>query len=684
MTPITRALSAALLHFVWEGLGITILLWLALYLFRKRSAALRYAVSCAALALLLAAPAITAWVLYERPAAASAVAASVAGLAANAQPASQDPLPQTQWLEWLQTWAVRVWACGVLLFSVRMVWGFTQVAGLRRRGESAGAELLAVVASRALRMGVTRPVRVLLSTVRSSPSVVGWIRPVILLPAAALAGLTPEQLEAVLAHELAHIRRHDYLVNLLQMVAEALLFYHPAVWWVSRRIRHERELCCDDLAVRACGGALPYARALTALEKMRATQPVLALGSTGGPLFFRIQRLLGTDGEYGPSRLSGAIALVLGVASMVLCVHWARAQEPARGVVYLAVQSAQDSPGVTVDAAGSVVLHRTGIEYPARLREKGVQGTVSVEATLDSAGDVIDAHVLSGPDELRKPALSSILNWHFSPAGGGTTRVVRVSFQPSAANPHAEVERKQAERKQPAGTRGFAVTTRGAGGEPVTNEIQIAAGEALTRERNQVAVTAEFLKLELSRSRETLAALERQPNASPEQIEKARLELIDLERRVAASQQAVALSQLEQRDGERQREIEALIAAAQKNPAELEKATAAIQVEGDRGTSLLRETRRRLQELLQSQRPVGRKLTAIEIRGLSDDAARDLLAGLPVHEGETLTSNSIEAAGRAVKQFDEHLEFNFGLEQDGAVLRIHPPGAAGGPIVLRK
>ena len=119
------------------------------------------------------------------------------------------------------------------------------------------------------RMGLTRPVRLLISSLAEGPSVVGWIRPVILLPAATLLGLTPEQLEAVLAHEFAHIRRYDYLVNILQMVVETLLFYHPAVWWTSARIRHERELCCDDLAVSSCGDPLCYARALTKLERLR-------------------------------------------------------------------------------------------------------------------------------------------------------------------------------------------------------------------------------------------------------------------------------------------------------------------------------------------------------------------------------------------------------------------------------
>ena len=91
------------------------------------------------------------------------------------------------------------------------------------------------------------------------PTVIGWLRPVVLMPASALSGMGPQQLEAILAHELAHIRRHDYLVNLLQTVVETLLFYHPAVWWLSGRIRVERENCCDDLAVSLCGDPYAYA-----------------------------------------------------------------------------------------------------------------------------------------------------------------------------------------------------------------------------------------------------------------------------------------------------------------------------------------------------------------------------------------------------------------------------------------
>ena len=121
----------------------------------------------------------------------------------------------------------------------------------------------------AAKIRLSRPVPLLVSALVQVPTVVGWLRPVVLVPVGALGGLPAEYLEALLLHELAHIRRQDYLVNMLQSVAEALLFYHPAVWWVSGHIRAERELCCDDVAVSVFGNALTYASALAHLESCR-------------------------------------------------------------------------------------------------------------------------------------------------------------------------------------------------------------------------------------------------------------------------------------------------------------------------------------------------------------------------------------------------------------------------------
>ena len=137
------------------------------------------------------------------------------------------------------------------------------------------------------------PVRVVESALIDTPSVIGLMRPLILLPIAALSSLSPGQVEALLAHELAHIRRRDYAVNLLQTVAETLLFFHPAVWWVSSRIREAREHCCDDVAVEVCGEPAAYAAALAELATWRAGGVALSVGATDGPLLMRVRRLLG-------------------------------------------------------------------------------------------------------------------------------------------------------------------------------------------------------------------------------------------------------------------------------------------------------------------------------------------------------------------------------------------------------
>ena len=155
------------------------------------------------------------------------------------------------------------------------------------------------------------------------PTALGVVRPAILLPVCALTGLSPEAIEAVLAHELAHIRRHDYLVNLLQTAAETLLFYHPAVWWVSRRVRIERENCCDDLAVVATGDSRGYVRALVVLEEIRAPRQVTpgpAVAADGGSLWRRIARLMPASSSSSPSLAEDAPRWLAGLLALAMVV----------------------------------------------------------------------------------------------------------------------------------------------------------------------------------------------------------------------------------------------------------------------------------------------------------------------------------------------------------------------------
>jgi TonB family protein len=620
MTAITHAFSGALLHFLWEGLTVFLALWAALFALRKSRAQVRYAVSCAALAAMVLLPVFTTLAIYERPAAAHAPAAVPAG-SGGAQAAALPQRLPTDWMAWAQQWAAPVWACGVLLFSVRLAWGWNAVAAMRRRSEESGEEIAAKVAALAARMGVGRPVRVLIAAVTDSPSVTGWLRPVILLPAAALAGLTPEQLEAVLAHELAHIRRHDYLVNVLQMAVETLLFYHPAVWWISNRIRDEREMCCDDLAVRAAGGALCYARALTALEKMRASRPAMALGAVDGPLLYRIRRVMNAaGGECGPSKWSGAAALAVGLICLGASVNWA-----------------QDRPRqeVSIDTGGAVLLHRAPIEYSETLKEKGVEGTVLLEATMDAAGNVVDARVVSGPEALRKAALTSVLNWHFAP-GGQRTNLVQIAFHAPTGKEGAQTNENRREAQTKENRAGARVVERSS--VTVTTPTEPGNGEwrrtAEATTRGPEPGTVEWAERELESARAYLARAESLPNS--------------------------------------ERNIDEIV-RARNRVAEWERTFQAVK--GGETVNRAAAFRERERE--------GRTVAAIEIRGMSDEAGGELLARLPVQQGQTLSSERIESVRRAVREFDEHLEVGFGMEGDGAVIRIHPRGLADAPLVRR-
>src|SRR5437660_1004621 len=212
------------------------------------------------------------------PQAAPAAPPAAAPVAARIRAALEPALP----------WVVLVWFGGVVVLSLRLASGWLVTRQLGRVGTASVPDSCReAVARLAARLRISRPVRVLQSAVVQVPAVMGWLRPVILLPASALTGLTPLQLDALLAHELAHVRRYDYLVNLVQSVIETLLFYHPAVWWVSQQVREEREHCCDDLAVAVCGDAHFYATALVGMERLRGTPPSFARAAAAWALCSR-------------------------------------------------------------------------------------------------------------------------------------------------------------------------------------------------------------------------------------------------------------------------------------------------------------------------------------------------------------------------------------------------------------
>ena len=372
--PAVQAIGWALLHFVWQGTLVALVAAAVLVASRRAAADVRYLVATIALAVMFTLPVVTGVQVWRDLTAGRAndqapptwgSAATVPARPANGQAPSpavaQDfrPARLASSAEGLRHAIERgtpvlflAWLLGVSVLSLRLLVGWMWVQRMRTHHVAAGAERWQQVASRLCRrLHITRGVTLLESALVDVPTVIGWVTPVVLLPATALSGLTPRQLEAILAHELAHIRRHDYLVNLVQTAVETLLFYHPAVWWLSRRIRAEREHCCDDLAVSLCGDPIAYAGALADLESLRGSS--LALAANGGSLLRRVKRLLGAPASHagrGPAWLAGGAAIVLVCGIAAVAAEGVKAQ-PAAASPSAAQATAGTQAPLNLDAA---------------------------------------------------------------------------------------------------------------------------------------------------------------------------------------------------------------------------------------------------------------------------------------------------------------------------------------------
>ena len=412
--PYLHALGWALLHFLWQGALLALLLAGLLRLLRGRSANARYLAACAALLLMLVSPAVTFWRTSRQTVASAVDERSLAAARPTNVTAATGPLPKRAdrpegvdgeekygfrdrhfvgRLEALLPWLILAWMLGVAFLTARVFGGLFYTFRLTRFAsnllETGWQERLASLSKQ---LGLKRPVRLLQSALVQVPTTIGWLRPVILLPASALTGLTPQQLELILAHELSHIRRHDYLVNLFQIAAETLLFYHPAVWWVSRQVRIEREHACDDMAVALFGDPLAYARALTRIERMRRQKVLLAIAADGGKLTARILRLIENPKGQGRSS-SPLLALFLAAAFITSLAFAHKALSPER--IMAAPARGADSP------AGEAVT-RNGRQSLASVKADAAQ--LSGEMATLTADDDTEGE----DEEVRRVALAAL------------------------------------------------------------------------------------------------------------------------------------------------------------------------------------------------------------------------------------------------------------------------------------
>ncbi|HEX5121614.1 MAG TPA: TonB family protein [Rhodanobacteraceae bacterium] len=323
--PLIQSLGWTLLHFLWQGAVIAAGYAAFRLVVPAERPEARYAAGLVALALIALCPPLTLAVVYPNVvvAAASAQATGIDAVVATAVAAT--PGSDSIQLDWMLPWLVLSWVLGVAVMAWR---AFRQWQALERIAEHCAkpsSELERMLASLARRFGLVRLVRVLVTSEIDTPTLIGWVKPVVLIPTAVALGFPRHQIELILAHELGHLRRYDHLVNLAQAVIETLLFYHPAVHWISREVRDDREVCCDRLVLRLTQGEpREYAATLASLEELRLSTPRIAIAATGGLLLERVRRIIDAPAPrlaaprptLGLTLLIAAAVLIAGISVM--------------------------------------------------------------------------------------------------------------------------------------------------------------------------------------------------------------------------------------------------------------------------------------------------------------------------------------------------------------------------------
>ncbi|MCH8218877.1 MAG: M56 family metallopeptidase, partial [Planctomycetes bacterium] len=333
--PLVLRLGWTLFHVFWQATLVALIVAVILKCIKKQAASMRYAIASLSLGLVVVLGAITfTQVSVSKPLpkagyqpALSLVQAEMpleAIKSSEIQSASAHRPPTFSWpmfrkrcislAEPALPYVVVGWLVGVFGISLMHLGGWTQLRRIRQQlTQPISPALEQCALDLAQRLGIHKAFKIFESGLVQVPTAIGHLKPVILLPASALTGLSLDQIEVIIAHELAHIKRHDYLINLFQTAIETLGFYHPAIWWLSHTIRRERENCCDDMVVNAFNNPVQYAKALTNMAKIRTRQIDMAMAANGSSLVQRIERLVSVDKQAHrrPAWLAAILSVIL-------------------------------------------------------------------------------------------------------------------------------------------------------------------------------------------------------------------------------------------------------------------------------------------------------------------------------------------------------------------------------------
>jgi beta-lactamase regulating signal transducer with metallopeptidase domain len=400
----TVALGWTLLHFLWQGTAVALAYAVIDRMTRRTSSALRYLVALGALTLMPLVVIATFANEMRTSSPAKAItqreaAASRFYLNGISTPIAQDlTLVSSATVDrrraWLADhldpalpWIDGVWMIGVSLLALRAMGGWYQLHKLRTRAlriVPAEVERQFRQISRKIRLG--RQISLRISEEVISPLAMGIWRATVILPVSAVLRMPASELEAVLAHELAHIRRFDYLCNLFQTAVESVLFFHPAVWWLSRTVRERREVCCDEIAVSVCADPVIYAQALLRLEEEKTARLELAIALKGpkGSLLRRVKLVLGDRGIAESGTTSGVRVAAAALLAMGLLFG-----PRVRSVVAAPLISVSQTTFNHATPALSLVAKPQSESTPVRAKPKSVdQGEANVSVTTMPAADV--------------------------------------------------------------------------------------------------------------------------------------------------------------------------------------------------------------------------------------------------------------------------------------------------------